>query len=180
LPPRSTFGATRNESGAPPVSSIGGIKAQLTGPPFSAPPAQPPAAAPPPGTARTTSVSRDSLPEQGACSEGCPRPKTPPNRLRRPRRRRSGAEHPRGTGRLPGRARRRPPFPLARRGKRGEDRADCLGGPRQSRSTVAPHRVGTPARRGRRAAWRATCAWGLAAVPKGRGGNKDFLSLSLY
>jgi hypothetical protein len=38
-------------------------------------------AAPPPGTARTTSVSRDFLPEQSAGPEGCPRPKTPASRL---------------------------------------------------------------------------------------------------
>jgi hypothetical protein len=55
--------------------SIGGTKAQLTEPPFlGTPTPRPRAAAPPPGTARTTSVSRDFLPEQSASPEGCPPP----------------------------------------------------------------------------------------------------------
>jgi hypothetical protein len=119
------------------AESIGGITARLTEPPF------------PPGTARPTSVSRDSLPEQGACPEGCPRP-TEQTSATAASARHSGAEHPRGTGRLPA-APAAPALPAratrrARRGSRGLPR-----GPRQSRSTVAaPHSVGTPARRGRR------------------------------
>src|SRR5262245_36435457 len=42
-----------------------------------------PATARPPAAARTTRMSRDSLPEPAPCPAGCPRPRTPPNRLRR-------------------------------------------------------------------------------------------------
>src|SRR5262245_60779196 len=52
------------------ATGLGGIKALLTQPPFSAPPPPPPLS--PRAAARTTSVSRDSLPESSACPEGCP------------------------------------------------------------------------------------------------------------
>src|SRR5215510_2347021 len=54
------------------ATSLGGIKALSTEPPFSTPPPPPPLS--PRAAARTTSVSRDSLPEPSACPEGCPAP----------------------------------------------------------------------------------------------------------
>ena len=93
-------------------------------PPFSAPhPASPPPP-PPPGAGRPTSVSRDSLPGQGACPEGAPAPRRHRTDFGdRGVRTRLGAEHPAGLGgspaapggaTFPARATRR-----ARRGSRG-------------------------------------------------------------
>src|SRR5262245_50641745 len=51
------------------ATSLGGIKALLTEPPFSSPPPPPPLS---PGQQRgQPAVLRDSLPEPGACPEGC-------------------------------------------------------------------------------------------------------------
>ena len=97
-----------------------------------------------PGTARTTSVSRDFLPEQGAGPEGCPAPRRQRTDLRdrgvrMPLRRRApprdwAAPRPRPAApALPARATRR-----ARRGSGGLPR-----GPRPSPSTVAAPLSGT-------------------------------------
>src|SRR4030095_287916 len=68
-------------------------------------PPPPPPRCPPPAQREQPSLSRDSLPEQGACPEGCPHPRRHRTNfgdrgVRTPLRR----QHPRGTGRLAGRA----------------------------------------------------------------------------
>src|SRR5262245_19110643 len=68
-------------------------KALLTHPPFSALPPSRTLGGFPRGTARTTSVSRDLLPERRAGPAGCARLETPANRSRR-RRRPEGAQAP--------------------------------------------------------------------------------------
>jgi Subunit ChlI of Mg-chelatase len=110
------------------AESIGGITARLTEPPF------------PPGTARPTSVSRDSLPEQGACPEGCPRP-TEQTSATAASARRSGAEHPAGLGGSPA-------APGGARPSRSRDSASAarIGRIASGSSTVAINRSRPPQR----------------------------------
>jgi hypothetical protein len=138
-PPRRgrTARGPPGSSKARPHQSIDGIKAQLTEPPS---PASPPrfAAAQRGQPACHGILCRSRAPVQ---RDAPPQDATEQTSASAASARRSDAEHHRGTGRLPGRARRRPLFPLAPPRERGEDRAN---GMRRESVATLPSAIFTP------------------------------------